>query len=133
VTQNDRLRKAAEWADFLELPAHLELGEGSQPRVAIAQLLRDFATDPGVSQPPPQITGYRSFAAEEVALINEIKAHAEATRELVERVKNFCLPLNEGSSAILLTPDPRWLAEARTDLQKGYMCLVRSVAKPETF
>lgn len=29
--------------------------------------------------------------------------------------------------------DKRWLSIARTDLQKGFMALVRSIAKPETF
>lgn len=131
MNQNDRLRKAAEWADFLELPADLELGEGSEPRVAIAQLLREFATDPGVSHAPPQITGYRTLSPGEIALINEIKAHAEATLQLIEKVKNFSV--NGFVPEPPITPDPRWLAEARTDLQKGFMCLVRSIAKPETF
>ena len=29
--------------------------------------------------------------------------------------------------------DQRWVAIAKTDLQKGFMALIRSVAKPETF
>ncbi len=29
--------------------------------------------------------------------------------------------------------DKRWLAVAKTDLQKGFMAAVRAVAKPETF
>lgn len=29
--------------------------------------------------------------------------------------------------------DLRWLAIARTDLQKGMMCLIRSIAKPNSF
>ncbi len=29
--------------------------------------------------------------------------------------------------------DKRWLIIAKTDLQKGFMSLIRSIAKPETF
>jgi hypothetical protein len=30
-------------------------------------------------------------------------------------------------------PDPRWLAIGKTDLQKGFMAVIRAIAKPETF
>ena len=43
-------------------------------------------------------------------------------------IGNFILML-ESNSLI----DKRWLAIAKTDLQKGFMSLVRSIAKPETF
>lgn len=29
--------------------------------------------------------------------------------------------------------DPRWLAIAKTDLQKGFMSLIRAITKPEFF
>ena len=29
--------------------------------------------------------------------------------------------------------DQRWVAIAKTDLQKGFMALIRGIAKPETF
>lgn len=67
------------------------------------------------------IKGYRELSAEEVAQMNDIKAVAAQVGELVDRV--FSLP----------TIDPRWAAEGRTDLQKGFMSLVRSIAQPTTF
>lgn len=87
----------------------------------------------------PKITGYRQLTPEEAALMNEIKAHAEQTRELVNRVmrhveEEMAKPLPEGHAPHSTVTHPaRWAAEAQTDLQKGYMSLVRAVARPTTF
>lgn len=67
------------------------------------------------------IKGYRELSAEEVAQMNDIKATAAQVGELVDRV--LALP----------TIDRRWAAEGRTDLQKGFMSLVRAIAQPTTF
>jgi hypothetical protein len=66
-----------------------------------------------------KITGYRDLTEAEIALINECKQMAEFVGALCDKVGN--------------THDQRWLAIARTDLQKGFMALIRSIAKPETF
>lgn len=68
-----------------------------------------------------KISGYRDLTAEEIALMNEIKHQGEALGELVAR-----LAANEAV-------DKRWVAIGTTDLQKGIMALVRSVARPTTF
>lgn len=67
------------------------------------------------------IKGYRVLSAEELRLINEAKELAERVGEMVR--------------SLAQTPgvDGRWLAIAATDLQKGFMSLTRSIAKPETF
>lgn len=69
----------------------------------------------------PKITGYRQLNEEEVALMNEIKAHGVALGDLVNKLRG--------------TPnhDPRWLAIGATDLQTGLMALTRAVAQPTTF
>ena len=69
----------------------------------------------------PKITGYRQLDDEELALINEIKAKAEEVGALVERLKRHDLVT------------PRWVSIGQTDLQTGFMALVRAVAMPETF
>jgi hypothetical protein len=85
------------------------------------------------------ITGYRDLPQQEIDLMNEIEAHAEQTRELVNRVERYCIarddqPLPEGHAPHSTVTLPlRWAAEGRTDLQKGYMSLVRAVAAPNTF
>lgn len=68
-----------------------------------------------------KITGYRDLTEDEIALMNLCKGKAEELRELCELI---------GKSDNV---DQRWLAIARTDLQKGFMSLIRSVARPETF
>lgn len=67
-----------------------------------------------------KIKGYRDLNQEEIDLMNEGKA-------LSVKVGEFCDKLGK-------TPvDQRWLAIARTELQKSFMFLIRSIAKPETF
>lgn len=68
-----------------------------------------------------QIKGYRDLTEGEIALMNDAKSFGV-------NIGNFILML-ESNSLI----DKRWLAIAKTDLQKGFMSLVRSIAKPETF
>ena len=68
-----------------------------------------------------QIKGYRDLNTEEIALMNDAKGKAMDVGKLIE-------VLNE-----LPDIDKRWLAIAKTDLQKGFMSLVRSIARPETF
>lgn len=67
------------------------------------------------------IKGYRDLSAEEIALMNEAKAKAEEVGALVEK--------------IAATPgvDPRWVATGKTDLQKGFMSLIRGIAQPTSF
>ena len=68
-----------------------------------------------------KISGYRDLSQEEIDLMNEIKAEGERLGELYEKLKT------------MPGLDPRWVAEGRTDLQKGIMVWVRSVAQPTTF
>ena len=68
-----------------------------------------------------KITGYRDLTEGEIGLMNEGKALAEQVGAFVDRL------------AQLPATDKRWVAEARTDLQKGFMSAIRSVARPTTF
>jgi hypothetical protein len=68
-----------------------------------------------------KIKGYRDLSQEEIDLMNEAKELSEKVGELVARMKS--LPSN----------DQRWIATGTTDLQKGFMCLIRGVAQPTTF
>ena len=67
------------------------------------------------------IKGYRDLSQEEIDKMNEIKAIGEQLGSLVESLK------------AMESTDKRWVAEGNTDLQKGIMSLVRSVAKPTSF
>lgn len=69
----------------------------------------------------PKITGYRQLNEAEAKLMNEIKNKAVEIGELVYKLKD-----NAGL-------DQRWVAIGMTDLQKGFMALVRAIARPTTF
>lgn len=69
----------------------------------------------------PKISGYRQLTPNEVECINDIKRIGEQTGLLCDSLKDSPLA------------DQRLLAIARTDLQKAFMVLVRSVAKPTGF
>jgi hypothetical protein len=74
-----------------------------------------------------KIKGYRDLSVEEIALMNEAKELAEKVGELVTKL---------GTSDVVSTEegiDQRWLSIAKTDLQKGFMSLIRSIAQPTTF
>ena len=71
--------------------------------------------------PVTPVKGYRQLSKDELTLIDAIKTKAEEVRELVERVQ-FTTDIDGRSASI-----------ARTELQTGFMWLVRAVAKPTTF
>ena len=67
------------------------------------------------------IKGYRDLTEEEIALINEGK-------ELAERCGEYIRKLEESTFT-----DKRSAALGRTNLQQGFMWVIRSVAQPSTF
>ena len=81
------------------------------------------------------ISGYRDLSQDEINLMNEIKAKAEEVRELVNRVMRLPEPaLGPGDAPQSTVTHPsRWAAIAQTDLQQGFMAMVRAVARPSTF
>lgn len=70
----------------------------------------------------PDIKGYRQLTDADARYINTIKASAEDIGRLIEHLKN------QGE-----TFDQHWVSIGATDLQKGFMALVRAVAQPTTF
>lgn len=80
-----------------------------------------------------EISGYRSLPPEDVDLINRIKAHANETYMLWEEVRLHVTRSKHVPGSIPDSEPARWAAIARTDLQQGYMALVRSVAQPAGF
>lgn len=68
-----------------------------------------------------QIKGYRDLTQEEIDLMNEAKSLAVQVGDLVAKIQ--ATPLT----------DKRWTSIGQTDLQKGFMSLIRAVAQPTTF
>lgn len=75
-----------------------------------------------------KIKGYRDLTTDEIALMNEGKELAQKVGEFVGK-----LEAAEFAKSNLEVPDKRWLAIGKTDLQKGFMAVIRSIAKPTTF
>lgn len=74
-----------------------------------------------------KITGYRDLTQEEIDFMNESKALAVQVGEFIDRLEKA----NVEKGAVVA--DVGWLMTAKTDLQKGFMSLTRSIAKPSTF
>lgn len=75
-----------------------------------------------------KIKGYRDLSQTEIDLMNEGKALAEQVGAFVAKldVAGFAKTSDH-------VPDSRWLAIGRTQLQQGFMAVIRSIAKPTTF
>lgn len=69
----------------------------------------------------PKITGYRQLTQEEAALMNEGKALAEQVGAYIDKLRN------------LNGIDQRWVSIGATDLQKGFMSVIRGIARPTSF
>ena len=68
-----------------------------------------------------KITGYRDLSQEEIDAMNKSK-------ELASQVGDFIDELEKNGYI-----DKHWLAIAKTDLQKAFMSLTRSIARPNSF
>jgi molybdate-binding protein len=68
-----------------------------------------------------QIKGYRDLTEAEISAMNVCKSVGVDVGILCDKV------------ATMPGVDQRWVAIAKTDLQKGFMALIRSIARPETF
>ena len=70
------------------------------------------------------IKGYRELNQTELVAINRIKDIAEDIGAMLDELEEL-----EACDGI----DKRWLAIGKTDLQKGFMAVIRSIAQPTTF
>lgn len=80
-----------------------------------------------------KITGYRDLSQEEIDLMNEGKALAEQCGAYIAKLKSF--HDSDGGCAIgsSLHLDQRWISIGATDLQRGFMAVIRGIAQPTTF
>jgi hypothetical protein len=91
-------------------------------------------------------SGYRELSAEEIALMNEIKAKGEELAALCDKLDKHLFEQTQAAYALgdneLIEKEMQrinaalpsfWLGIGKADLQVGIMKLVRSVAQPTTF
>lgn len=87
----------------------------------------------------PKITGYRQLSEAEVALMNEGKALAEQCGAYIAKLRGH-LSTNASPAQFDISPplaepplDQRWISIGATDLQRGFMAVIRGIAQPTTF
>lgn len=91
----------------------------------------------------PKITGYRQLSDHEVALMNEGKALAEQCGKYVEKLRGFPATAADGiprkhetlggEPMVLPSLDQRWISLGATQLQQGFMAVIRGIAQPSSF
>lgn len=82
----------------------------------------------------PKITGYRQLTQEEAALMNEGKALAEQCGAYIAKLRAY-IPAGDEPSDHKPgdTLDQRWISIGATQLQQGFMAVIRGIAQPTTF
>ena len=70
-----------------------------------------------------KIKGYKELSQEQIDMMNKIKEQGIVLGELVEEIQ----------ASSHLSPDLRWVAIGKTDLQQGLMALTRAVTVPDFF
>lgn len=89
----------------------------------------------GMENQHQKISGYRDLTQTEIDLMNEAKAleaqvlafHSKVNAHLREQANETGLEVARQGDA----QANRWLAIARTDIETGFMALVRSIAQPQ--
>jgi len=89
----------------------------------------------------PKITGYRQLSEAEVELMNEGKALAEQCGAYIAKLRGYVPPeVNEKLEAGEIDEyqagsslDQRWISIGATDLQRGFMAVIRGIAQPTSF
>ena len=92
------------------------------------------------------IKGYRDLTAEEIALMNEVKAKAEEVGQLVEKLREKLAPVEADMAPVQVGGETvmavvgfesfeaqRLLTIGQDHLQQRFMALTRAVARPTTF
>ena len=83
----------------------------------------------------PKVTGYRQLSEAEVALMNEGKALAEQCGRYIAKLRSCPDAMRTNVPNSLDEPplDQRWVSIGATDIQRGFMAVIRGIAQPTTF
>ena len=83
-----------------------------------------------------KIKGYRDLSQEEIDLMNEGKALAEQCGAYITKLR-AAGDINRTGEQFADAPkhplDQRWISIGATDLQRGFMAVIRGIAQPTTF
>ncbi|MBI5270689.1 MAG: hypothetical protein HY856_13540 [Burkholderiales bacterium] len=90
----------------------------------------------------PKITGYRQLSAAEAELMNEGKALAEQVGACIAKLHQHPATGPDGvpfmtdaadNAPAMPSLDQRWISIGATQLQQGFMAVIRGIAQPSTF
>lgn len=83
----------------------------------------------------PKIIGYRQLSEEEVSLMNEGKELAEQVGNYLAKLRFYVPPTGDGTQKNIpgMAFDQRWISIGATDIQQGFMAVMRGIARPSTF
>lgn len=84
----------------------------------------------------PKITGYRQLSEADAALMNEGKALAEQCGAYIAKLRAHPDVSRDQApnDGVALQPlDQRWISIGATDLQRGFMAVIRGIAQPTSF
>lgn len=87
---------------------------------------------------PPPITGYRVLTQAELDLVNEGKALAQQCGAFIAKLRQHPaaregIPPGAVEVDGMGTLDQRWISIGATDLQRGFMAVIRGITQPTTF
>jgi hypothetical protein len=82
-----------------------------------------------------KIAGYRDLTQTEIDLMNEAKALAEQCGAFVLKLRQHPDSMRTNAPNAMGEPplDQRWVSIGATDLQRGFMAVIRGIAQPTTF
>lgn len=117
-----------------------------QGNVQIVRVDATESRDERVAAPAPvtaAIKGYRQLTPADQALINECKELAEQCGAMVARLRamqpsppsgpTLAAPSETDPLGQNTTIDHRWVSIGATQLQQGWMAVIRGIAQPSTF
>lgn len=82
------------------------------------------------------VKGYSALSEEQLALMNEGKALAEQVGAFIAKLRTYpATPPGQSAGVIgdRQSIDQRWVSIGATELQQGFMAVLRGVAQPTTF
>lgn len=87
---------------------------------------------PGENPEVENVSGYRKLTDEELHLINKIKAHGPVLEQLLTDISELATKrhFSEVGGNPHFNDTQRNLALGKTNIQQGYMWLIRAVAAP---
>lgn len=82
-----------------------------------------------------KISGYRDLTQEEINLMNEAKQLEARCLAFCEKLVDHSIAARQDNPYEAIRQDyaraSMWLWEGRTDVEKGFMQIVRSIAQPQ--